>query len=176
VTEERSCVLSRDGSQGLGNGWFELFQNAGLDAPQPLFQLGPSLFDGVEVGRVGRPIERLRAAAFDELTHALDFVGVKLSRITTCPGSTAAPAPAPGRRERRGHRWATQWSCWPARRHVVSAASTVSVHQWPTGTASESRSGRGGQPQRRVISVVTPLSSRNTKQAGSSSVTCSQHA
>jgi hypothetical protein len=50
VAEEGVRVLGRDGGQGLSNGRFELFQSASLYAPQQLLQLGPGLFDGVEVG------------------------------------------------------------------------------------------------------------------------------
>ncbi len=39
-----------------------------------MFELGPGLFDGVQVGRVRRQIKQLRACGLDPLRHAVDLV------------------------------------------------------------------------------------------------------
>src|SRR5271157_4009711 len=59
---------------------------------------------------------------------------------------------------------------------TVMAPNKVRVCQWPAGAPSGTRSPRRPRPHRRVICVVTPLSSRNTSHWGSIWLISSHHA
>lgn len=65
VAEPASSVISGDGSNSGGDGLFQQWQDACLDGPQQLFDLGLGLLNRIEVGRVGRQIQQLCAAGFD---------------------------------------------------------------------------------------------------------------
>ena len=43
-------VVRSNGGEGVGEAFFESGKRAGLGGPQVLLDLGPALFDGVEVG------------------------------------------------------------------------------------------------------------------------------
>ena len=43
-------VVRSNGGEGAGEAFFEGGKSAGLGGPQMLLDLGPALFDGVEVG------------------------------------------------------------------------------------------------------------------------------
>ncbi len=43
-------VVRSNGGEGVGEALFEGGKRAGLGSPQVLLDLGPALFDGVEVG------------------------------------------------------------------------------------------------------------------------------
>jgi hypothetical protein len=66
--------MGSDCGESLGDGNFEGFQQAGFGSAQQFFHLGPSLLDGIEVGRVGRQVEQLRAAGFNQGMYAGDFM------------------------------------------------------------------------------------------------------
>lgn len=68
-------MIRGDGGEGFGDRPLQVLHDSRLDPTQLLFQLGPGLLDGVEVGRIVRQIQLLCAAAFDQRTHARDFVG-----------------------------------------------------------------------------------------------------
>jgi hypothetical protein len=54
VAEERLRILRSDGGDSPRDGRFQLIEQAGFRCSQELFQLGPGLLDGIEIGRVGR--------------------------------------------------------------------------------------------------------------------------
>jgi hypothetical protein len=74
VAEARVRVLGSDGVDGPGDGRLKLIERAGLDSSQELFQLGPGLLDGIEIGRLGWQVQQLCTAAFNQRAHPLDFV------------------------------------------------------------------------------------------------------
>ena len=43
-----------------------------------LLEFGPSLLDGIQIGRVGRKVEQLSLALFDALTDPIDFVRAEI--------------------------------------------------------------------------------------------------
>src|SRR5215467_3738213 len=67
VTEPAGSILRSDGFEAFGDGLLQSFSGAGLSGAQELFELGPGVFDGVEVRRVGRQIEQLRPAGGEQL-------------------------------------------------------------------------------------------------------------
>ncbi len=68
-----SAVWSDFGKK-LSNGLIECFAGSGIGGAEQLLELGPSLFDGVEVRRIGRQIDELRASGLDSLADAFDLV------------------------------------------------------------------------------------------------------
>jgi len=52
--EPRSGIVCGDVKESLGDGLVEGFGGAGLDRTEDLLDLGPGLFDGVQIGGVGR--------------------------------------------------------------------------------------------------------------------------
>jgi hypothetical protein len=67
----------------------EGIDHAGLGGPQVPFDLGPALFEGVEVGRVGWQIEQLSAALLDLLPHLRVLVGGEIVHHHDLPGLQA---------------------------------------------------------------------------------------
>ena len=58
-------VVGSDKSEGFGDGLVEVLLASGPNRAQVLFDLGPGLFDGIEVGRIGRQIEHFRSPSLD---------------------------------------------------------------------------------------------------------------
>ena len=69
-----SSVLGSKGSDGVGDGLFQREQVAGLGTAQQLFDLRPTLFNGVEVGGIGWQVAQLRFGSLDQFSDAIDFV------------------------------------------------------------------------------------------------------
>lgn len=74
MLEEGFGVVRRDGVDGILQGVLELWDESRFDPTQSLFELGPSLLDGVEIGRVGRQVNDVGATAFDGLSYAFYLV------------------------------------------------------------------------------------------------------
>jgi Reverse transcriptase (RNA-dependent DNA polymerase) len=75
VTEPGSSIVGGNGLESCGDGLLQSFSGAGLGRPQELFKLGPGLLDGVEVGRVGWQIEKVRPAGGEQLLDTGYLVG-----------------------------------------------------------------------------------------------------
>src|SRR3974390_3798640 len=75
VAKPGSRVVGGDGFQSFRDGLLQGFLGARLSIAQALLELGPSLLDRVQVGRVGWQVKQPSAATFDQLTNAGHFVG-----------------------------------------------------------------------------------------------------
>lgn len=60
--------------KGLGDGRLKFLKGAGGRLAQMGLEFGKGLFDGIEIGTVGRQVVDLRAPTRDQLTHARHFV------------------------------------------------------------------------------------------------------
>ena len=56
----------------------DLVDGSGLGLSKPVLELGKSLFDGIEVGAVGRQEEEPGAGGADRLAHGLAFVAAEI--------------------------------------------------------------------------------------------------
>jgi len=74
MTEPSSGVVSGNGLEGVNDGLIQSFRSPSFTGAQELFELEPSFFNGIEVGRVGRQIEQFGATGFDSLLDAANFV------------------------------------------------------------------------------------------------------
>ena len=54
------------------------FCGSSLEPAKNLLEFGPSLFDGIQVGRVRRKVEQFGLALFDALADPIDFVRAKI--------------------------------------------------------------------------------------------------
>ena len=66
------CSPRRGYSNSLlrGGDLVQGFHQSSFSRTQQLFDLRPGLLDGIEVGRMGRQLEQLRAASLDQLSHS----------------------------------------------------------------------------------------------------------
>jgi hypothetical protein len=66
------CSPGRGYSNSLlrGGEMVQGFHQSSFSRTQQLVDLRPGLLDGIEVGRVGRQLEQLRAASLDQLSHS----------------------------------------------------------------------------------------------------------
>ena len=71
-------VLGRNNGEGFGKGLLEGCDGTGLKSAQRLFNLRPTLFDRVEVGRVGRQVAERGSGLFDEFSYAIDFMSAQI--------------------------------------------------------------------------------------------------
>lgn len=74
MSEPSFSVFWSDAFQRLAGGLIEQFFASGLGGSQNLLELRPSFFDWVEIGRIGRKIEELRACCLDLLLDAWHLV------------------------------------------------------------------------------------------------------
>jgi hypothetical protein len=146
VAEERLRVLRSDGSDGLRDRRFQLIENAGLHSSQELFQLGPGLLDGIEVGRVGRQVQQLRAAAFQQPAHSFDLVRAQIVEDNDVARLQPWSEHLFHKSQKTSPSVGDSMVILASMPSQLSAASTVKVRPWPAGTASDTRSGRGAQP------------------------------
>src|SRR5271165_3134560 len=92
VAKPSGGVVCGNGGDGLSGGLLQGFHQPGLGRTQQLFDLRPSLLDGIEVRRVGRQIEQLRPASLDQLSHSCHTLcAARLSITTTWPGGSRGP-------------------------------------------------------------------------------------
>jgi hypothetical protein len=78
MAEVGGKVVWSDGSQGVGERLFERGDGTGLDFAELLFELCPTLLDGIEIGRVGREITESGAGVLDQLPDAVHLVGSQI--------------------------------------------------------------------------------------------------
>src|SRR5205807_2226273 len=71
-------VVGCDALQAEVNGLAQALARARLLAPQVGFEFGEGLFDGVEIGAVGRQERQAAAAGFDALAHRGGLVHIEL--------------------------------------------------------------------------------------------------
>ena len=60
------------------DGLIKRFCGSGFELAKNLLEFGPSLFDGIQIGRVGRKVEQLCLALFDALADTIDFVRAEI--------------------------------------------------------------------------------------------------
>jgi len=71
-------VVCGDGPERFSDGLVESFGGAGFGLAQVLFELGPRLLDGIEVGRVGWQVNQLRTAGFYFLRNSGNLVSTEI--------------------------------------------------------------------------------------------------
>ncbi len=67
-------ILRRNGQQSLFEGLEQIGQGSGLETAQDRLDLRPSQFNRVEVGRVRRQVDQVRATRADQLLESSDLV------------------------------------------------------------------------------------------------------
>ncbi len=73
--EEVCAFIRLELVEGVRCGGFEGVEGSGGGVAHMRFELSEGVFDGVEVGTVGRQVEELGALGLDRLPEAGDFVG-----------------------------------------------------------------------------------------------------
>jgi len=61
-----------------GDGLIEGVDGPGLGFTEDLLEFGPGLFDGIQIGRIGRQVEQLCLTGLDALTYSIDLVGAEI--------------------------------------------------------------------------------------------------
>src|SRR5580704_8675946 len=74
VCEVVLAFLRADGCEGVGDRRKECVDRPGGSFSQQCFELCEELFDGIEVGTVGRQVSQLGAGGFNRLANANDLV------------------------------------------------------------------------------------------------------
>jgi len=67
-------IFASDLWEQIGDGLIENILCSCFGGAEQQFQFGPSLFDGVQVWRIGRQVEQFRTCLLDPLAHAFDLV------------------------------------------------------------------------------------------------------
>ena len=68
------CILWGDLRKQFRDGFVEGFFGSCLGGQKQCFEFRPSLFDGVQVRRIGRQVEHFRATFLDALLDSVDLV------------------------------------------------------------------------------------------------------
>ncbi len=101
--------MSGDCFECFGDGLLELFWGSCFCGSEVLFELGPGLFNGVEIGRVGRQVEQ-RGPRIEQLLDPLHvhpaappMANLRLAKVLAShqDGATAEAREAIGRAEAR---------------------------------------------------------------------------
>lgn len=71
-------VLGSEGGERFLKGLLKGGDRTGLKGTELLFELRPALFDGVEVGGVGRQVAKRGAGLLDEISHTVHFVSSQI--------------------------------------------------------------------------------------------------
>lgn len=75
MPKEAQAVLRGEGIESFGQGAQEFGESASGGLAQMGFEFGKGLFNGVEIGAVGRQVPHAGASGGDELLDLLDFMG-----------------------------------------------------------------------------------------------------
>ena len=67
-----------DFAEGVVEVLFEAKERSSFGGAQVLLQLGPTLLDGIEVGRVGRQVKQFRVCGLDSVSDAAHLVCGKI--------------------------------------------------------------------------------------------------
>lgn len=86
MAEIVGSVLWGEGSESFAESLLEGDYGASFESAELLLHLGPTLLDGVEVGRVGRQVAERSSGLLDKLSDAVHLVSSRLSMTTNCPG------------------------------------------------------------------------------------------
>lgn len=78
MAEIAGGVLWCESSEGLAKCRLEGNDRTGFKSTQLLLHLSPALFDGVEVGRVGRQVTERSSGLFDEFSDTIHFVSSQI--------------------------------------------------------------------------------------------------
>lgn len=78
MTEIAGGILGRNSGECFGKGLLEGGNGTGLECAQPLFDLCPAFFDGVEIRRVGRQITERGTGLFNEFPYSVHFVSPQI--------------------------------------------------------------------------------------------------
>jgi hypothetical protein len=71
-------VLGSECGECFVKGLLKRGDRAGFESPQLLFHLCPALFNGIEIGRIGRQIAESGASLFDEFAYTVHLVGAQI--------------------------------------------------------------------------------------------------
>ena len=77
-TEPSLCVGWRDLCECFGDRRIEGVCGSGFEVAKNLLEFGPRLFDGIQIGGVGRKVEQFCLALFDALPDTIDFVRAEI--------------------------------------------------------------------------------------------------
>ena len=78
IDEIVGAFLGGEGGEGEGYCCDERVQGSGGSLSQQSFELGEELFDGIEVGAVGRQVSQLGAGSFDCIADAGDLMASEI--------------------------------------------------------------------------------------------------
>lgn len=78
MAEVVSGVLGCEGGERFVKGLLKGGDGTSLEGPQFLFHLCPALFDGIEIGRIGRQVAESGAGLLNELAYTVHFVGAQI--------------------------------------------------------------------------------------------------
>ncbi len=78
MVEPALRILSRNGEQGLSNGFLKGLSGSGSCSSQRCFELGERFFDRREVRRIARQEEHLTPFRFDGEPHSCSFVSMEI--------------------------------------------------------------------------------------------------
>lgn len=92
VAEPPACISRRDCARALRDGGVESLDRACSRAAEVRLELRPGEFDGVEVGRVGREVDRRSPHPGERLRDPGDLL---CSRVVQHHGADMAERPVP---------------------------------------------------------------------------------
>src|SRR5271157_1420446 len=78
MTEPGSSVVWGDARKSLRNRLLQRLGGSSLQRTQELFQLGPSLFDGIQVGRIRWQVQQFGSRGLDQFPYSADLVGAEV--------------------------------------------------------------------------------------------------
>jgi hypothetical protein len=87
VSEEVCAFVRFELLQGIGGGSLNCIEGSRGGLPHMRLELGEGVFDRIEVGTVGRQIEKFGAAGFNSLPDAGD------KKLLICPWAIVCRAP-----------------------------------------------------------------------------------
>ncbi len=71
-------IVRGDLWEQIGDGLIENILGSCFDGAEQQFQFGPSLFDWIQVWRIGWQVEQFRTCRLDPLAHTLDLVRAQI--------------------------------------------------------------------------------------------------
>ena len=86
MLEEPPSVACRHHVESSAHHLYERLACTHPGPPQERLELGKRFFYGVEIGRVGRQVEKRAASLLDELAHPRTFVRREVVHHHICPG------------------------------------------------------------------------------------------
>ena len=69
MSEPCGGIVRRNGLECIGDGQIQGFLGPGFGGTDEFFELGPGVFDGIQVGRIGRQVKQLCMAGFDPFAY-----------------------------------------------------------------------------------------------------------